>query len=167
MALRSAVSDDVPYIMGIIGKVIPRMHAAGNYQWDEYYPTDATFKKDIKNGTLYVYEEAGVIKGCIVADENHAYAYDDIPWELARMDCLALHRLAVDPQFQGQGIAQKILAGIIEKGIEKSYLGIHTDTSQENKPMQQLFGKLGFDYKGHLNLDDNLDNWYAAYEKVF
>ena len=167
MSLRSAVSDDVPYIMGIIRKVIPRMHAAGNYQWDEYYPTDATFKKDIKNGTLYVYEEDSVIKGCIVADDNHAFAYDDIPWKLARMDCLALHRLAVDPQFQGQGIAQKILSGAIETGEEKSYLGIHTDTSQENKPMQQLFKKLGFDYKGHLNLDDNLDNWYAAYEKVF
>src|SRR5699024_12861108 len=61
----------------------------GNYQWDEYYPTDVTFKKDIKNGTLYVYEEESVIKGCIVADDNHAFSYDDIPWELARMDCLA------------------------------------------------------------------------------
>lgn len=167
MTLRPAVIDDVPYIMEIIKKVIPRMHAAGNYQWDEYYPTDATFKKDIKNDTLYVYEADGIIKGCIVADENHAFAYDDIPWALARMDCLSLHRLAVDPQFQGQGIAQKILEGIIDIGLEKSYLGIHTDTSQENKPMQQLFGKLGFDYKGHLNLDGNLDNWYTAYEKVF
>lgn len=83
------------------------------------------------------------------------------------MDCLALHRLAVDPQSQGQGIAQKILRGIIEIGQDKSYLGIHTDTSQENKPMQRLFAKLGFDYKGHLNLDDNLNDWYAAYEKVF
>ncbi len=167
MSLRLAGSDDVPYIMEIIKKVIPRMHAAGNYQWDEYYPTDATFKKDIKNGTLYVYEEGNEIYGCIVADDNHAFAYDDIPWELARMDCLALHRLAVDPTFQGQGIAQKILSGIIEIGQEKSYLGIHTDTSQENKPMQRLFQKLGFEYKGHLNLDENLHDWYAAYEKVF
>lgn len=167
MSLRLAESGDIPYIMEIIKKVIPKMHAAGNYQWDEYYPTDVTFKKDIKNGTLYVYEEESVIKGCIVADDNHAFAYDDIPWELARMDCLALHRLAVDPQSQGQGIAQKILRGIIEIGQDKSYLGIHTDTSQENKPMQRLFAKLGFDYKGHLNLDDNLNDWYAAYEKVF
>lgn len=167
MSLRLAENDDVPYIMEIIRKVIPGMHAAGNYQWDEYYPAETTFNKDIKNGTLYVFEEENVIKGCIVADDNHAFAYDDIPWALARMDCLALHRLAVDPNFQGQGIAQKILRGIIEIGQEKSYLGIHTDTSQENKPMQQLFGKLGFDYKGHLNLDDNLNDWYTAYEKVF
>ena len=37
----------------------------------------------------------------------------------------------------------------------------------ENKPMQQLFEKLGFEFRGKLNLDENLDNWYAAYEKIF
>lgn len=167
MSLRLAVSDDVPYIMGMIRKVIPRMHAIGNYQWDEYYPTEATFQKDIKSDTLYVYEETGVIKGCIVADNNHAFAYDDIPWDLARIDCLALHRLAIDPAFQGQGLAQEILTEIISIGQDKGYLGIHTDTSLENKPMQQLFEKLGFIYKGQLNLDTNLDNWYVAYEKIF
>lgn len=167
MSLRLAVSDDVPYIMGIIRNVIPRMHTAGNYQWDEFYPNEATFHKDIKKDTLYVYDEAGVIKGCIVADDNHAFAYDDIPWELARMDCLALHRLAIDPHFQGQGLAQKILIDISEIGKEKGYYGIHTDTSLENKPMQKLFEKLGFEYKGQLNLDHNLENWYVAYEKIF
>ena len=167
MSLRLAVSDDVPYVMEIIRKVLPRMHAAGNYQWDEYYPTEATFQKDIKNDTLYVFDKAGVIKGCIVADDNHAYAYDDIPWALARFDCLALHRLAVDPDFQGRGLAQKILNGVIEEGKAKGYYGIHTDTSMENKPMQQLFEKLGFEFRGKLNLDENLDNWYAAYEKTF
>lgn len=167
MSLRLAVSEDVPHIMSIIRKVIPRMHTAGNYQWDEFYPNEATFQKDIKKETLYVYEEAHVIKGCIVADNNHAFAYDDIPWELARMDCLALHRLAVDPHYQGQGLAQKILSGIIEIGRKKGCYGIHTDTSLENKPMQKLFEKLQFEYKGKLNLDENLNNWYVAYEKVF
>src|SRR5699024_11336219 len=125
--------------------------------WDEYYATDATIKKNIKNGTFYVFEEEAVIKGCIAADDNHAFAYDDIPWELARIDCLALHRLAVDPQYQGQGLAQKILKGIVEIGREKEYHGIHTDTSQENKPIQQMFVKLVFTLYIQLNLDYNLD----------
>ena len=167
MTLRLAKSDDVDRVMEIVESVIPAMHKAGNYQWGADYPTAEVFLNDVKNGSLYVYEEESVIKGCIVADENHAYAYDDIPWELARIDCLATHRLAISPNFQGQGLAQKIIQGIIDVGKERGYLGIHTDTSLENKPMQYLFGKLGFEFKGQLNLDDNLDDWYVAYEIVF
>ena len=52
---------------------------------------------------------------------------------------------------------------LIEKGIK----GIHTDTSLENEKMQYQFEKNEFEFKGKLNLDDNLDDWYVAYEKVF
>ncbi|MCK1977196.1 GNAT family N-acetyltransferase [Jeotgalicoccus huakuii] len=167
MALRLAVMSDVPHIMDIVSRVIPEMHAVGNYQWDENYPNASVFQDDVKAESLYVFEEDGVIKGCITADDNHAFSYDDIPWELARIDCLATHRLAIDPNFQGQGLAQKIIREIIEVGKQKGYLGIHTDTSLENKAMQYLFTKLGFEFKGNLNLDDNLDDWYVAYEIVF
>lgn len=167
MSLRLASIEDVPRIMEIIGKVIPKMHSAGNYQWDETYPNETRFEEDIEAGTLYVFEEEGMIKGCVVADNHHPFSYDDIPWELARFDAAALHRLAVDTDFQGQGLARKMITEIGGILKEKGFYGIHTDTSLENKAMQQLFDTLGYVYKGQLNLDDNLDRWYVAYEKVF
>src|SRR5699024_7195081 len=51
--------------------------------------------------------------------------------------------------------------------VDAGYLGIHTDTSLENGKMQYLFEKQGFEFRGRLHLDENEDDWYVAYEKVF
>lgn len=75
--------------------------------------------------------------------------------------------MAVDPEFQGQGIASRMMKAIEALLIAEGIKGIHTDTSLENKKMQYQFEKNGYEFKGQLNLDENLDDWYVAYEKVF
>lgn len=167
MFLRVATAQDLPYILKIKEKVVPIMQASGNMQWSDKYPDEEKFTEDLKDAALYVYEEDMIIKGFAVVDNKHPYPYDDIPWELTRADSRALHRMAVNPDFQGQGIASRMMEGLETRLIEAGIRGIHTDTSLENKKMQYQFEKNGYEYKGRLNLDENLDDWYVAYEKVF
>lgn len=167
MFLRVATTQDLPYILKIKEKVVPIMQASGNMQWSDKYPDEEKFTEDLKDAALYVYEEDMIIKGFAVVDNKHPYPYDDIPWELTRADSRALHRMAVDPDFQGQGIASRMMEGLETRLIEAGIRGIHTDTSLENKKMQYQFEKNCYEYKGRLNLDENLDDWYVAYEKVF
>lgn len=167
MALRKAKEADLPRIMEIKESVVPLMIASGNTQWSEEYPDAERFKEDLRTRTLYVYEEGDMIKGFAVVDDEHPYPYDDIPWELTRADSRALHRMAVDPEHQGNGIAARMMTQIEDMLIEKGVRGIHTDTSLENEKMQYHFEKNDFEFKGKLNLDENLDDWYVAYEKVF
>ena len=167
MCLRKAAVQDLPYILKIKEKVVPIMRASGNDQWSDKYPDGEKFREDLEDGSLYVCEENDRIKGFAVVDNKHPYPYDDIPWELTRADSRALHRMAVDPEFQGQGIASRMMKAIEALLIAEGIKGIHTDTSLENKKMQYQFEKNGYEFKGQLNLDENLDDWYVAYEKVF
>lgn len=167
MFLRMATIQDLPYILKIKEKVVPIMQASGNFQWSDQYPNEGKFKEDLGDDSLYVYEENNMIKGFLAVDNKHPYPYDDIPWELTRADSRALHRMAVDPDFQGQGIASKMMREIEHRLAAAGIKGIHTDTSLENERMQSQFEKNGYEYRGQMNLDENLDDWYTAYEKVF
>lgn len=167
MGLRKATKADLPRIMEIKESVVPLMLESGNTQWSEEYPDLGRFREDLRAQTLYVYETDGHVKGFAVVDDDHPYPYDDIPWELTRADSRALHRMAVDPAHQGKGISAEMMAQIEEMLVARGIKGIHTDTSLENEKMQHQFEKNDFEFKGKLNLDENLDDWYVAYEKVF
>ena len=167
MPLRIARQEDLSRILEIKEAVLLYMHKNGNMQWDESYPNESVFLKDIEEETLYLYERDDKIIAFIVVDDNHPFPYDDIPWELPMENAAAMHRFAVDPEYFGKGIARIMMEAIEELLIEDGYQGIHTDTSLENTHMQTQFTKNDFEYKGHLNLDENTDEWYVAYEKVF
>lgn len=167
MSLRIATEEDLKRILEIKEAVIPYMINHGINQWDEKYPNMDIFLKDIEEETLYIYEKDNKVVAFVVVDDNHPYPYDDIPWELTMGETAALHRFAVDPEYHGQGIATQMMLEIEEILIKEGYQGIHTDTALENTHMQKQFSKNDFEYKGHLNLDENTDDWYVAYEKVF
>lgn len=167
MPLRIATKNDLPRILEIKEAVLPYMHKNGNMQWDDTYPNESVFTKDIEEETLYIYERDDKVIAFIVVDDNHPFPYDDIPWELPMESAAAMHRFAVDPEYFGKGIARIMMDAIETMLIEDGYQGIHTDTSLENTHMQTQFTKNDFEYKGHLNLDENTDEWYVAYEKVF
>jgi len=167
MTLRKAERNDLVRVMEITRAVVPLMQAAGNTQWSDAYPSLSRFAMDCDNGSLYVFEEDGVLRGFVVVDDDHPKAYDDIGWEVPRTKSAAMHRMAVDPGSQGKGFAGHMVKSVESMLVDAGYLGIHTDTSLENGKMQYLFEKQGFEFRGRLHLDENEDDWYVAYEKVF
>lgn len=44
--------------MKIVNQTIGDMKKDNNFQWDNKYPTIENFKNDIKNETLYVWQDA-------------------------------------------------------------------------------------------------------------
>ena len=63
--IRKAKFSDIDTIMSIINETVEEMKSYGNTQWDNNYPNNKTFIKDIKNDSLYVYEDDNYIKGFI------------------------------------------------------------------------------------------------------
>ncbi|WP_031547184.1 GNAT family N-acetyltransferase [Salinicoccus luteus] len=167
MGIRKAVHEDLERVMEIKEKVVPLMVGAGNTQWSEAYPNQNRFSRDVEAGSLYVYEEDGALDGFVVVDDDHPEQYDRIDWEVPRTESKAMHRMAVDPSRQGRGIARKMMAAVEAQLEAEGIRAIHTDTSLENERMQKQFEKNGYTFKGKLHLDDNDDDWYVAYEKVF
>ncbi|GAA3728549.1 GNAT family N-acetyltransferase [Salinicoccus jeotgali] len=165
--IRQAEKKDLTRVMEIKEAVVPLMVAAGNTQWSSEYPNAQRFNRDIESGTLYVYESDEEIAGFVVVDDEHPKPYEEISWEVEASQAKAMHRMAVDPGVQGQGIARKMMEAIAEVLEQQGIKGIHTDTSLENERMQKQFERNGYHYRGKLHLDDNIEDWYIAYEKTF
>lgn len=94
--LRLATMQDLTRIMAIVQATVMEMHAYGNYQWDEVYPTEQDFASDITQGDLFVSEAEGQICGLICINQIEPAVYADAGWSSSEK-ALVLHRMAVDP----------------------------------------------------------------------
>ena len=53
---RRATAADLPAILALVRRVVPLMHATGNFQWSADYPNEAVFQRDIEQQQLWVAE---------------------------------------------------------------------------------------------------------------
>jgi thiamine pyrophosphokinase len=170
--IRMAVAEDLDAIMQIIGEVVPLMNAAGNFQWDEKYPTREAFTNDITNQVLYVAElrdtlaSAYKVVGVAALTEDQSPEYADCGWDLT-IPSIVTHRLAVSPSARRQGIALKLFnqADILAK--ERGYDRVRVDTNKLNTPMQNVMLKAGYVYAGEISLNSKpKDMRFFCFEKM-
>ncbi|SNX53904.1 GNAT family N-acetyltransferase [Thermoanaerobacterium sp. RBIITD] len=142
--IRKGCLDDQLFIMGIIHNAIIDMEAKGIYQWDSIYPNDEVINNDLSNETLYVYEDGGIIKGIIVLNEYQDKEYEDMKWEFNSGKHLIIHRLCIDPKYQGQGIARLLVDYAEQQGKALGYESIRLDAFVNNERACNLYKKLGY-----------------------
>lgn len=83
--------------------------------------------------------------------------YHPVHWgiEAADNEVMVVHLLAVNPDFQGQGIARKLMSAVSLASIVPSTLkAIRLDALSCNTPAHKLYESLGFVKRG-------VQNWYA------
>ena len=79
------------------------------FQWNENYPSKEILLNDIESQQIWKLEENKVIVAIIVLTEIEDKEYNKVKWLTKNYKNLYIHRLAVDPNFQGQGYAQKLM----------------------------------------------------------
>ena len=62
-----------------------------------------------------------------------------------------MHRLAVDPEAQGQGVARKLIAFSEEYAVREGYTSLRLDTYAKNTVALKLYQGLGYDLRGEVN----------------
>jgi GNAT superfamily N-acetyltransferase len=151
MLVRLATQEDVAAIMTIVRLVVPLMQAAGNFQWDETYPNAPTFLKDIENHDLWVVETEGEIAGFAALTLDQPQEYAHIGWDLSDI-ALVPHRMAVNPMFQGRGVAKRLLIEAEKVARDKGINKIRIDTNSKNQITTQLFPAAGYEFKGEIGI---------------
>jgi N-acetylglutamate synthase-like GNAT family acetyltransferase len=108
MITRLATFNDIPQILALVADVVPAMKAAGNFQWDHNYPNKQVFTEDINCNQLWVAEIAGAIAGvaAITTSQDAEYAQAGLNINEA---AIVTHRLAVNINYQGRGVAAALL----------------------------------------------------------
>ena len=165
MQLRLATLNDIPAIMQIVAAVVPLMRATGNLQWDNKYPNPSVFEADIAFDQLWVAESNTTVAGVIALTLDQSPEYVQAGWDITE-PAIVVHRLAVNPEFQGQGIAAALLLQADVVGRERKILRVRADTNTKNQAMQGLLPKLGYTFSGEISLDFRPGMRFLCYEKL-
>jgi ribosomal protein S18 acetylase RimI-like enzyme len=164
MNIRLATLEDIDPIAQLVAQVVPMMQATGNLQWDDTYPNAEVFTSDVHNGQLWVADEGGAIAGVIAIVNTQEPEYAQVPgWDINEPAVVA-HRLAVSPNFQGKGIAAALLRQCEEVARQQNVSLIRLDTNTVNRPMQNLFLKLGYNLGGEIILNKKPGLRFMAFE---
>jgi GNAT superfamily N-acetyltransferase len=164
MQLRKAVSEDIPAIMALVRLVVPLMRAIGNLQWDDDYPNPAVFESDVNLGQLWLAEIDGEIAGVAAITTDQEPEYANVGWD-TNETAIVVHRLAVDPAFQGKGVAKALMQQAEAVARDRSIAILRVDTNSHNQATQQLFPKLGYIYAGETGFSFRPGLRFLCYEK--
>jgi ribosomal protein S18 acetylase RimI-like enzyme len=135
-------------IMMIINDAIIEMESKGIYQWDDIYPGKDIISKDIEEENLFIFIEDETIKGFIVLNEHQEAEYKSIDWKYKSGKQMVIHRLCVNPLFQGKGIAKSLVRFAEDYGRQYGYNSMRLDAFKENKGACGLYEKLGYEKTG-------------------
>jgi ribosomal protein S18 acetylase RimI-like enzyme len=99
--------------------------------------------QDLMSGNLggelnlsFVAEIEGRVRGIILA----RYMYGGIP---VTAGCL-IQVLGVDPDYQGQGIASKLVDAVLEQSKSKGLKWVHIAVAEKDSALQSFFNRKGF-----------------------
>ena len=119
------------------------------FQWNENYPSKDVFKDDIENNSLYVCKSGSMVIGCIMLCSEKDKVYKDVNWLTKDYKNLYLHRLAVDPSFQKNGIGRLLMDFVEKYAKNNKYKSIRLDTFSKNKRNNKFYRS-----RKYVQLDD-------------
>ncbi len=141
---RVADQEDLKEICDMFGAAVDRMIQNQIFQWDEVYPTEQDFRRDIERGELYV----GVIEGRIavvyVVNQECDEQYINGAWQHANEPYYVIHRLCVNPAFQNRGVARRAMLHIEEQLAGRGIHAIRLDSFSRNPYALRLYENLGY-----------------------
>ena len=158
--IRLAKEKDLDNIQEIYAYARKFMAEHGNpTQWGQTRPTVETLRKDIEKEQLYVIEEQDRLQGvfALIIGEDPTYKnIEQGSWKDASLYG-TIHRIASAPE--AHGIMAQVLAFAWGK-IQH----LRIDTHENNKVMQHLILKNGFEKCGVIYVDDGSPR--VAFEKI-
>lgn len=164
--IRPATVHDVARVKKITEACAAHMCAQGIYQWNAHYPSEAVFKKDVEEGSLYVFELVDEVVGCIMCSTYKDELYNSIDWQSPEGHNLYIHRLAVHPDFQGRGIAQQLMDFAENKAIALHCHSVRLDTFSQNPRNNRFYQTRGYQKLGDVYFPKQSEHPFHCYEKV-
>ncbi|MCX4269818.1 MAG: GNAT family N-acetyltransferase [Lachnospiraceae bacterium] len=154
---RRTEERDLDAVIEIVDAAKEYLRLQGIPQWQDGYPNRESFYKDIEREISYVLEENGKILGTIAidleGDRNYNWIYEG-NWLSEKQPYAAIHRVAVDAERKGSGLAGKMIEEAVKLCLEKGIFSIKNDTHRLNQSMQRMLVKNGFVRCGIIYLEN-------------
>jgi predicted amidohydrolase/GNAT superfamily N-acetyltransferase len=126
----------------------------GIYQWTNNYPTRLIIESDLKKDVLFVLKNDKEIIGAISISEEQEPEYETIKWEFDNSKVLVIHRLVIDPKYQGKGYARKLMDFAEKFANDNNYSSIRLDAYSQNKRVIDFYEKRKYFIRGNVNFPE-------------
>jgi len=157
---------DISEIHQIFINVTKKLRSIGVMQWDFSYPDLPIIKQDIHSGSCIVLRKSGLIAATVSLNQDQDEQYQKVSWTADEAGIWVIHRLAVSPQFQNQGIATNLCIYLEELAKSKGAKAMRLDAYSENPYSNKMYQNLGYrQMKELLYFHGNPIGFYA-YEKI-
>lgn len=136
----------------VLSRAKRAMREAGRNQWQGEYPSQTDVLADIAAGVARVLVCGGRVVGYCALVTTGDKNYDRITggqWLTPQGTRYAvIHRLAIDPQVAGRGLAHRWLAMLNDEARRLQCRSMRIDTNHDNAQMLSLLPHSGFSYCG-------------------
>ncbi|UCH89852.1 MAG: GNAT family N-acetyltransferase [Thermoplasmata archaeon] len=165
MKISMATMDQLDEIMDVLSAVVKDMLAHDWDQWGEDHPSREMFIEHITDSDLRVVIDNDKIIAFILLTAKQDKEYDDVNWEDKDGRALIVHRVAVHPARQREGIANFMMDFAEQYAVENGFTSIRLDTYSKNPRTPKFFEQRGYKYRGQVHFPQrNLP--YNCYEKI-
>lgn len=162
--IRRAKIGEIPEILTITKACATYMIKKGIFQWNEHYPSQNAFEKDIERGELFVLLLDGSIIGTIVISTLMDEEYVPITWLSSNGNNLYIHRLSVHPKYQGKGYAQQLMDFAEKYAKTNNFTSVRLDTFSQNKRNQKFYETRGYQKLGDIYFPKQSEHPFHCYE---
>jgi GNAT superfamily N-acetyltransferase len=161
MNFRKTTENDIARLTEIFDGARETMHARGIDQWTDGYPAESDIRADMAAGISYVLcEDDGTVAAtcAVLLDGEDTYTViEGGAWltessDDASASYVAVHRVATDKNSRGRGLASRLLSEAAAIGRRAGKVSLRIDTHRDNKPMQGMLARCGFQYCGEITL---------------
>lgn len=164
--IRKGSTEDIDTILKITKACAIDMVSKNIHQWNSHYPNRTAFENDVSRGELYVLEEDKIILGCIVISTKMDVEYQSVSWLTPNTNNLYIHRLAIHPNYQGTGFAQKLMDFAENFASQNNYSSIRLDTFSKNVRNQKFYELRGYKKLGTIYFPKQSEYPFYCYEYI-
>lgn len=164
--IRKAKLPEIPEILELTKACAEEMASRGIYQWNESYPSRSVLENDVDRGELYLLENSKSLLGIIALTPLMDEEYKGVSWLTPNHKNLYVHRLAVDPKYQGLGHAQQLMSFAETYAREGNFTSIRLDTFSKNPRNQRFYEQRGYTRLGNVYFPNQSEFPFYCYELV-
>lgn len=166
MVIKKASKQDLEQLFSVVKSCAKNLIEQGIFQWSENYPTKEILRSDIVFQQIWKIGNETDIVGSIVITEIEDPEYEHVKWLTKNQKNLYIHRLAIHPNFQGKGYAQKLMDFAEKFAGENNYDSVRLDTFSQNKRNQKFYEKRNYVKLESIYFPNQSDFPFYCYEKV-
>lgn len=142
------------------------LEKSGIYQWTNNYPTRSIIESDLKKDVLFVLKNGKEIIGAINISEEQEPEYESINWEFDNSKVLVIHRLVIDPKYQGKGYARKLMDYAEKFASKNNYSSIRLDAYSQNRRVIEFYNKRKYFIRGNVNFPEREYPFYCMEKEL-